>query len=92
MQPIANVNLNECLTLAEEKVLSEEKGRIITKLKELLTSLKQATADVVKLEKEIKKANEKLAKLTEKYEKVKAGDWSVLQEEKEAKPQEEQNA
>lgn len=87
MKAITGVNLTQVLKQAEDTLLKEKETEVIGKVKQLLVKIESATQEVEKTKKQLVSKEAELTKLTEKFEAVKKGDWTVLEDKPEQKPE-----
>jgi len=85
MKEIEGINLASELANANVEILQDKAIEIRRKIGGILGDFEKAGKITVKAEKALKDARDKELKLHDKIEKIKAGDWSVLEDEKEKK-------
>lgn len=87
MKPVADLDLKDLLKEASIDLLTERRRGVNGKIKVLLIKVEDLAQRKARLTSELAKADESYKKALESIEKLKAGDWSVLQEDKEPAPQ-----
>jgi hypothetical protein len=82
MEPIKGIDLGELVNISSEQLLHDYRVEIGGKIKKLLVKCEVLPRDIKKLETELEKVRKSYKEALDKVEKLKAGDWSVLNEEK----------
>lgn len=85
MQKIEGVELPDLVAQAANELVNLQRDEAITLIKRKLERVAGLTAEIKKLKNDIKTKEEKLEKTLGLIEKLRSGDWSVLQEEQQQK-------
>lgn len=85
MQEIKDINLTEVVQESATELITERRKMVGNQIKQLLQRVEGLARMVVNGEKELKKIKDKLASAQAKIDKLKAGDWSILEEPKSSK-------
>ena len=80
MNPVENVNLQSVVGAAATELLDEKRRGVAGIVKQILQRSEQLAGDVKGLESQLAKKRGQLEQSLAKVEKLRAGDWSVLQE------------
>ncbi len=82
MEKIEGVDLTQLVVESAEELVAEKRKRVGGAIKSLLLAAEQMQMEIRRGKQELQKKEEKLTKTLEKVAKLKAGDWSVLQDAK----------
>lgn len=77
---IEGVNLADLVDSVSTDLVNERRKQASGVIKQQLQRMEQLNIDIKNAEKELKKKSEKLAKAQTKMDRIKSGDWSVLNE------------
>ena len=88
MKAIQDVDLKKLTEEVAIELLVERRRGVSSKIKSMIIKVEDLTERKSRLTAELKKADESLEKANALIEKLKAGDWSVLQDEQKTAPQE----
>ncbi len=93
MKEIEGLSLAELFASTEKEVLSEKRLKVTKQLSGMMTDLENWRRQKTRAEsdhaKAMKKLDEKITKATGKLTQIKAGDWSILVDENDPKPERE---
>lgn len=78
MKEVEGVDLSNLVEEASNEILNERRVGLRSLIKSKLNELNQSVTKKAELEKQLAKANKDIERLTSWLEKVKAGDWTVL--------------
>lgn len=82
MDAVENVDLAQLTADVATQLIDEKRRSIAGLVKQMLQRAEQLAADIKKLEKEAQGKRGQLAQALAKIEKLRVGDWSVLEEPK----------
>lgn len=82
MQPIQDTKAEDLLKQASDELLEESRRDGIMQIKKIYIGIRQLSQDIVKKEKELGAMRASLEKKQADLDRLKAGDWSVLKDEK----------
>jgi hypothetical protein len=82
MEKIEGINLSELIDDTSLELFHERKHLVVGKIKVILTRINALKMDIKNAETVIKKRKEGIAKMEHKVAQLRAGDWSVLEEDK----------
>ena len=80
MKPIPSLNLTDLLEGAASALLTEKRHDAESRIKQILIRQEKLAESIKAAENDLKKLNGKWDKSVAKINKLKAGDWSVLNE------------
>ena len=80
IKKIEGLDLSDLVTEVSTDLVNERRKQAAGVIKKQLQKLEQLNIDVKNAEKELKKKTESLAKAQNKVDRIKSGDWSVLNE------------
>ncbi len=80
MQKIEGVEIGDLVQEASKQILLAQKDEVLDLVKKLIQKAHGLTEDVKRAKHELKGKEDKLAKTLARIEKLRAGDWSALQE------------
>jgi uncharacterized protein YlxW (UPF0749 family) len=81
MKAIEGLNLKDLVTSVSEKMLDDRRKTAEGIIRKLLERQEQLSNDIKKLEKELNKKNESLDKGSETIEKIRMGNWDLINDE-----------
>ena len=82
MEKLENVDLSALVEDSSKELMDEKRKQAAGLIKVQLQRIEQLSLDVRNAERTLKKKQEALAKAQQKIDKIKAGDWSLLAEQK----------
>jgi len=82
MNEIKDINLTDVVQESAKELIIERRKMVGNQIKQLLQRVEGLARKIVFGEKEIKKLKDKLTTAQTKIDRLKAGDWSVLEEPK----------
>ena len=82
MKEVQGVNLGELVSETATQLVADRRKMVGNQIKNLLQRTEGLARKLVLGKREIKKLEDKLASAQAKIDKLKAGDWSVLEERK----------
>jgi len=85
MKPIPALNLTDLLEGAANALMAEKRHDAESRIKQILIRQEKLAESIKASENELKKLNAKLEKSVAKINKLKSGDWSVLNEQENEK-------
>jgi len=85
MKPIPSLNLTDLLEDAANAFMAEKRHDAESRIKQILIRQEKLAESIKASENELKKLNAKLEKSVAKINKLKSGDWSVLNEQENEK-------
>jgi len=85
MKPIPSLNLTDLLEGAANALMAEKRHDAESRIKQILIRQEKLAESIKASENELKKLNAKLEKSVAKINKLKSGDWSVLNEQENEK-------
>jgi len=85
MKPIPSLNLTDLLEGAANALLIEKRHDAESRIKQILIRQEKLAESINATENDLKKLNAKWQKSVAKINKLKAGDWSVLNEQENEK-------
>jgi len=85
MKPIPSLNLTDLLEDAANALMAEKRHDAESRIKQILIRQEKLAESIKASENELKKLNAKLEKSVAKINKLKSGDWSVLNEQENEK-------
>ena len=88
MKPIENTTPGELLSEAATQLINEQKHAAVSQIKDALRRVAQLSNDIRTMQQSIEKKQRELDGANGRLEKLRSGDWSVLQDSKADKPQE----
>lgn len=83
MKPIENTTPEELLSEAARQLINEQKHAAVTQIKEALKRVAQLSNDIATMTSSLEKKQKELDGANGRLDKLRNGDWSVLQEVKE---------
>jgi len=81
MNPIEDINLNEIVINAANKLLDERREKLSHQVKSIFARIDALHQEIRKHENELNKKRGQLTEALNKIKKLKDGDWSALKEE-----------
>jgi phenylpyruvate tautomerase PptA (4-oxalocrotonate tautomerase family) len=88
MEKIDGINLSELITEASSEVLLEKRREVASAIRQMLNKQISLAGEITKMDKELAQKNKQLIEVNGKLDKIKSGDWSVLNEKKQEQKQE----
>jgi len=82
MEKLENVDLSALVEDSSKELMDEKRKQAAGLIKVQLQRIEQLSLDVRNAERTLKKKQEALVKAQQKIDKIKAGDWSLLAEQK----------
>lgn len=82
MDKIKDINLTDVVQESAKELIAERRKMVGNQIKQLLQRVEGLARFVVVGERELKKIKDKLSSAQAKIDKLKAGDWSILEEPK----------
>lgn len=80
MEKIEGVDLASELAQAEADIMAEQRSKVRALVGYLITDISKWQREKYEAQKSLAKLDEKIKQARAKYEKIKAGDWSILNE------------
>lgn len=82
MKAVEGISLKEIVEESQQSRIAEVRAEITTKIKALLLALVQNESKIQEAKKQIERAEANSVKIRTRLDKIRAGDWSALGEDK----------